>query len=224
MRFKAITGLLLLATMHAALAGPEEIEKLEDSLDVLYAINQISESSIPPSLLDHAEGIAIVPGVIKAGLVVGGRHGTGVLSVRGDDGSWSNPTFIKLTGGSIGFQAGVQSSDVILVFKTRRSVDGIVNGTFKLGADASVAAGPVGREASASTDLELKAEIYSYSRARGLFAGVSLDGSALRIDHDRNVALYGPSATPRRIFASRVETIPLAVVDYRDGLEEALAY
>ena len=147
----------------------------------------------------------------------------GCISVKAPDGTWSNPAFISLTGGSIGFQAGVQSTDVVLVFRSQRGVDSIVHGKFTLGADASVAAGPVGRNAQASTDAQLKAEILSYSRARGLFAGVALDGSVLSIDHDADQAVYGEGVTPRRILEGGVGTVPEVVVDFRDRLEEYTA-
>jgi lipid-binding SYLF domain-containing protein len=143
--------------------------------------------------------------------------------VKSRDGTWSNPSFITMTGGSIGFQAGVSSTDVVLVFRTQRGVDSIVDGKFTLGADAAAAAGPVGRNASASTDGQFKAEIYSYSRSRGLFAGVALDGSALRIDYDANAAVYGAGITPRRIFEGGVSNVPSQVVDFRDRLEEYTA-
>jgi lipid-binding SYLF domain-containing protein len=125
-----------------------------------------------------------------------------------------------MTGGSVGFQAGVSSTDVVLVFRTQRGVDSIVRGKFTLGADASAAAGPVGRTASAATDGQLKAEIYSYSRTRGLFAGVAIDGAALRIDYDANEAVYGAGITPRRIFEGGVSNVPTPVVNFRDRLEE----
>ncbi|HEY0179704.1 MAG TPA: lipid-binding SYLF domain-containing protein, partial [Dokdonella sp.] len=141
-------------------------------------------------------------------------------SVKTRDGTWSNPSFVSLTGGSVGFQAGVSSTDVILVFRTQRGVDSIVHGKFTLGADASAAAGPVGRSAQASTDAQLKAEIYSYSRSRGLFAGAALDGSALTIDNDANQSVYGQGVTARRIFDGGVGNVPDAVVDFRDRLEE----
>ena len=143
------------------------------------------------------------------------------MSVKGADGTWSQPVFVKLTGGSIGFQAGVQSSDVVLVFRNDRNLENIVNGKFTLGADAGVAAGPVGRNASASTDGQLKAEIWSWSRARGLFAGVALDGAVLQIDDDANVAVYGSAATPRAIFEDRAGAPSSAVVGFRDQLEES---
>jgi lipid-binding SYLF domain-containing protein len=173
--------------------------------------------------MKDAYAIAVIPDVIKAGFVIGGRHGLGLIAVKTPDGTWSNPSFVSMSGGSIGFQAGVSSTDVILVFRTQRGVDSIVHGKFTLGADASVAAGPVGRVAQAATDAQLKAEIYSYSRSRGLFAGVALDGSVMAIDNDANQAVYGEGVTPRRIFDNGVTNVPNAVVDFRDRLEEYTA-
>ena len=130
--------------------------------------------------------------------------------------------FVTLTGGSVGFQAGVQSADVVLVFRNDRSLDDVVNGKFTLGADAGVAAGPVGRSAAAATDGQLKAEIWSWSRARGLFAGVSLDGAVLQMDQDALARVYGPSTTPRMVLEGRAPApASTAVVAFRDGLEEA---
>ena len=221
---KKVLTVVLLATSvltpALSFAAAAQIARVEDALQVMQEIVEVPEKSISARLLRNAVGIAVIPGVVKAGFVVGGRRGHGVLSVRGDDATWSNPTFITLTGGSIGFQAGVQSTDIVLVFKSRRSIEGIVNGTFTLGADASVAAGPVGREAKAATDSELRAEIYSYSRSRGLFVGVSLEGSSLKIDHDSNESVYGRNTTPRQIFADTIETVPATIVDFRDLLEE----
>ena len=218
---------LALAAVLAAAALPtlarEDDERARNAVRVLAEIMQAPDKRIPADLLGSAEAIAVIPDVVKAGLVLGGRHGKGLLSVRAADGTWSNPTFVSLTGGSIGFQAGVQSTDVVLVFRSKRGVDQIVNGKFTLGADAAVAAGPVGRNAQASTDAQLKAEIYSYSRSRGLFAGVALDGSVLSIDHDSNQATYGRNMTPRRIFEGGVGAVPNAVVDFRDRLEEYTA-
>src|SRR5208337_2824100 len=147
---------------------------------------------LPPAMVHDAQAVAIIPDVIKAGFVIGGRHGRGIVVVRQPDGSWSNPLFVSLTGGSIGWQIGVQSTDVVLVFKTRNSLDRIIKGKGKLtlGADAAVAAGPVGRQAEADTDGQLKAEIYSYSRSRGLFVGLSLEGAGLLVDQDTNESFY----------------------------------
>ena len=211
---------LLLAVPFPAAAGAKEEAKAQDAARVLGEIMRIPETAVPEKMFTDAHAIAVIPDVVKAGLIFGGRGGKGLISVRSPDGTWSNPSFIKLGGGSVGFQAGVSSSDVILVFRSPRGVDSIVNGKFTLGGDASVAAGPVGRSAQASTDEQLKAEIYSYSRARGLFAGVSLDGTWLRIDHKANQAVYGRNTTPRMIFEGRADAAPDTVVAFRDRLEE----
>lgn len=216
-------GLLLAATpvIAAAQSGAiDQEDRARDASVVLDEIMRIPEDAIPQSMLDHAQAIAVIPNVIKAGLVIGGRRGHGLIAVRNADGTWSNPSFVTLTGGSIGLQAGLQSADVVLIFNTRRGVDSIVHGKFTLGADASVAAGPVGRVGEISTDEKLKAEIYSYSRARGLFAGVALDGAVIAIDDDSNQAIYGHEATPRAIFEGRAAAPSTPVVDFRDKLEE----
>lgn len=198
-------------------------DRAMDADRVLREIMRVPDQRIPDKLLHGADGIAIIPGVVKVGFVVGGRAGNGLLSVRNENGTWSTPTFIKLRGGSVGFQAGVQETDVILVFRTKRSVNNIVNGKFTLGADAAVAAGPVGRNASASTDTQLKAEIYSYSRSRGLFAGVALDGSAITIDNKANDQAFGRGARAREILENRLVPKIDAVVALRDQLEEYTA-
>ena len=219
-----LLALAALAVHGNAFAGNEEDARASNAVRVLADIQAIPESAIPDKLLDEAHAIVVVPDAIKAGLVVGARRGHGLMSVRRPDGTWSNPSFITLTGGSIGFQAGVQSSDIVLVFRSQRGVESIVNGKFTLGADAGVAAGPVGRNASAATDGEMKAEIWSWSRARGLFAGVALDGAVLSIDDDDNAAVYGEGTTPRMIFEDRFAQRPSdAVVAFRDALEEATA-
>lgn len=205
-----------------AFAGQPEDDRARNAVRVLAEIQKIPEQSIPDKLLDEARAVIVIPDTIKAGLVIGGRHGRGVMSVKTANGTWSSPVFVSLTGASIGFQVGVQSSDVVLVIRNDRSLDNIVNGKFTLGADASVAAGPVGRNAAAATDGQLKAEIWSWSRARGLFAGVALDGAVLQIDDKANAAAYGPGITPRAVFESRWRHAPSsAVVAFRDELEEA---
>ncbi len=218
-------ALLLCAVLFTgqAWAGEQEDERARNAVRVLSEIQKIPEQGIPDKLLDEGRAVVVIPDTLKVGLVLGGRRGHGLMSVKSADGSWSQPVFIKLTGGSIGFQAGVQSSDVVLVFRNDRNLENIVNGKFTLGADAGVAAGPVGRNASASTDGQLKAEIWSWSRARGLFAGVALDGAVLQIDDDANVAVYGSAATPRAIFESRAGRPSDAVVGFRDQLEESTA-
>lgn len=218
-----IVPAILLLHGIGAHAGEAEIERANNAIRVMKEIMMAPDKRVPSDLIQDAQAIAVIPDVIKAGFVIGGRHGVGMVSIKTADGTWSNPSFVSMTGGSIGFQAGVQSTDVILVFRTQRGVDSIVHGKFTLGADASVAAGPVGRDAHAATDAQLKAEIYSYSRSRGLFAGVALDGSVLAIDNDANQAVYGEGVTPRRIFEGGVSNVPNAVVDFRDRLEEYTA-
>ncbi|WP_161960179.1 lipid-binding SYLF domain-containing protein [Xanthomonas arboricola] len=216
-------ALLLSLTFAAghAVAGPEEDQRARNAVRVLNEIMKIPEQAIPDKLLDEARAIVVIPDTLKAGLVIGGRRGHGLMSMKNADGSWSQPVFVKLTGGSIGFQAGVQSSDVVLVFRNDRSLDNIVNGKFTLGADAGVAAGPVGRNAAAATDGQLKAEIWSWSRARGLFAGVALDGAVLQIDDAADLNAYGGGATPRMIFEGRTNERPSTdVIAFRDRLEE----
>jgi lipid-binding SYLF domain-containing protein len=211
------------AIVATAVAGSAEDARAQNAVRVLTDIQAIPESAIPDKLFDEARAIVVVPDSLKVGLVIGGRRGHGLLSVKSADGTWSNPSFVSLTGGSIGFQAGVQSSDIVLVFRSDRGLESIVNGKFTLGADASVAAGPVGRNASTATDGELKAEIWSWSRARGLFAGVALDGAVLAIDDAANEAVYGRDSTPRMIFEGRVPSPAGPVVAFRDALEEATA-
>lgn len=157
-----------------AFAATKQESRVADATDVIDQLLRIPEQSIPPSLLARAYAVAVIPDVIKVGFGLGARRGKGILVVRQEDSSWSNPAFITLTGGSIGWQIGAQSTDIILVFKTRRGVQGIENGKLTLGANASIAAGPVGRQTEVATDITFKAEVFSYSRNRGLFAGVAL--------------------------------------------------
>jgi lipid-binding SYLF domain-containing protein len=156
-------------------------------------------------MLSGAEGVAIFPNMIKGGFILGVNYGKGVLHVRNADRTWSPPVMVTMGGGSLGFQAGVQSADIILVFKTPRSLNGLLNGQkVTLGADASIAAGPVGMQANAGTDARLGAEIYSYARSRGLFLGVSLGGSDISVDNNANSMLYGRfGVTPADVFQNR---------------------
>jgi lipid-binding SYLF domain-containing protein len=190
---------LTVATGGALPAQPSANRTLQSASDVFEAIQSIPLRCIPPKLLAEAQGVAIIPGVVKAGLIIGGRLGHGVVFSRNQDGSWGGPAFVTIGGASLGLQAGVQSTDVVLVFKTHKSLEQVLRGKGKvtLGADAAVAAGPVGREASAGTDGRLMAEVYSYSRSRGLFAGVSFDGAVISYDPDANQAFQ--SANPGTI-------------------------
>ena len=190
----ALLMMFLALPPAVSMAAGEEAKRVDSAAEVLSKIMEIPESAIPPALLADAQGIAIIPGVIKVGLIVGGQYGRGVLVVRGKGGAWSNPVFITLMSGSVGWQIGAESTDFVIVFKTPRSIEGIMKGQYTLGAEAAAAAGPVGRSVKASTDIELKAEIYSYSRSRGLFAGVSLEGSSLQVDDKSNAAYYEKEA------------------------------
>jgi len=224
MRLTFMLFIALFAALFTApvLAGQKEDLRAQDASRVLAEIQAIPESAIPDKLLDEAHAIVIVPNVLKAGFVFGGRGGRGLLSVKTMDGSWSNPSFLTLGGGSFGFQAGVQYSDVVLVFRNNRSLESIVNGKLTLGADAGVAAGPIGRNAAAATDGQFQAEIWSWSRARGLFAGIALDGAVLRIDHNANQAVYGRGSNARMIFEDRTPQQPSpAVSNFRERLQEA---
>lgn len=208
-----IAGLLmaLLAPAPGALAQTRESATVDTATIVFREIMGLPEEGIPPALLGGAQAIAIIPNVFKAGFLAGVRHGRGVLMVRTTDGSWSAPVFVTLTGGSFGFQAGVSSTDVILVFKNRRSLESFLNGRgkFTLGADAAVAAGPVGRQLEAGTDALLSSEIYSYSRSRGLFAGVSLEGAGLALDWRSNNSFYNDDAVSPTSILGGVAEVPI---------------
>ncbi len=193
----------------AALAQDREEARLLLATQTIEELSVMPDQNIPDWLLARAHGIAVIPGVIKVGLGIGGRGGKGVLVVRNDRGGWTNPVFVRLAGGSFGWQAGVQQADVVLVFTSRDGVEGITDGKMTLGADASVAAGPVGRSTSAATDPGFQAEVYSYSRTRGLFAGLALDAAAITIDRKANAAYYGKrDVTAGEIFASSAPEPP----------------
>jgi len=183
--------LVALALPNTAGAQNDERKVLGDAGAVFEEMMDMREKAIPPALLDDARAVAVIPGVVKGAFFVGGRRGRGVLLTRRDDQSWSAPAFLTLTGGSFGFQIGGSSTDVILVFLNHGSVESLVDGKITLGGNASVAAGPVGRNAEAVTDGRLKAEIYSYSRSRGAFVGVALEGADLDFSESNNEAMYG---------------------------------
>ncbi len=229
MRPRGVTFHILLflawLSLPAALwAGNGSDERVKTATEVLAEIMAIPENRIPPALLNNAQGLAVIPGVIKAGFVLGARRGRGVLSVRQEGGGWSSPAFVTLTGGSIGWQIGVQSTDIILVFKSRKNIDMLMRGKFTLGADASVAAGPVGRHTGAGTDLRLQAEIYSYSRSRGLFAGVALEGAALQFDEEAIGAFYqSPGLTAEALFSRFGGREPFSAIQFRKTVDRYTA-
>jgi lipid-binding SYLF domain-containing protein len=184
-----VLALSLVATTVWAQVGPEQV--VVNATNVL-AQTATMQSGIPQNLLAEAQGIVIIPNMIRGAFVIGLQHGRGVLLVRGPNGTWQPPQFVQMTGGSLGYQIGVQSTDLILVFRTQQSVANLMRGTLKIGVDASAAAGPVGRQASAATDLPMQAEILSYSRARGAFLGVSIDGSSISLDPSSQALYYQP--------------------------------
>src|SRR3984885_14628291 len=188
--FTALAGLALAVSATGAHAQAREEGKLLLASQVLEEQRDDGDRRIPGWLLERAYGIAVIPDLTKIAFSAGGRRGNGVLVIRDKDGRFTNPIFVTLTGGSFGFQWGVQSTDIVLVFTSKKGIEGITGGKVTLGADASVAAGPVGRESSASTDMSFKAEVYSYSRSRGVFAGLAIDGTVISIDDDENEAFY----------------------------------
>ena len=170
-------------------APAREDARLVTATDVLNMLRETPDQNVPAWLMQRAYGVAVIPDVLKGAFLFGGRYGNGVLTVRDAQGRFSDPIFITLVGGSVGWQIGATSTDVVLVFVTQRSVQNFARGKFTLGVDASVAAGPLGRQGEAAAGVN--AEIYSYSRSRGLFAGVALDGTGLAFDRGANRAFYG---------------------------------
>lgn len=198
-----------LATPATAFADDKTDKRLEESRKVFEAFSDLTEQAIPVWLLERAYGIVVVPRVVKVALSFGGRGGRGVMAVRNADGTWSSPVFVTLGGGSFGFQFGVQSTDVVLVLMSRQSVEGIADGKVTLGADASVAAGPLGRSSAAATDASLSAQVLSYSRNSGLFAGIALDGTWIVVDNGANETAYGISdVLASQILEGKVTSVP----------------
>ncbi len=196
-------------------------EKQEDKIDaaahVLKDFGKMKES-IPGQLLKITEGIIIVPKLINAGFVVGGKRGKGISMVKLEDGKWSNPVFVTLTGGSLGLQIGVQSVDLVLIFKNRETLEKIGKGSFTLGGDISATAGPVGRNSTASTDYKLEAEVYSYSRSKGLFAGISLSGTSIAVDSKGNKAFYGKEVNAKTLFSNSTQNNSASVTQMKSEL------
>jgi lipid-binding SYLF domain-containing protein len=211
-----------LAVPSTAFADAKTDKRLEQSRKVFEAFADLTEQTIPTWLLERAYGIVVVPQVVKVALTFGGRGGKGVMAVRNPDGTWSDPVFVTLGGVNFGLQFGVQSTDVILVLMSRESVEGIAGGKVTLGADASAAAGPLGRSSSAATDATLSAQVLSYSRSSGLFAGVALDGSVIAIDRRANESAYGISdVLASQILEGKVASAPPEAQAFRAALTRA---
>ena len=185
-----IAGFALHLGVGLAVAQDDEIKRLKTATTVFEEIMEAPDNAIPRAILDKATAVAIFPSTVKAGFIFGGHRGKGVISARNEQGEWSTPAFLTLTGGSFGLQIGGQSVDLILVIMNRRGLEKLLRNEFKIGGDASAVVGPLGRNLEASTDLTLRAEILSYSRTRGLFAGITLKGSTIRADRDANERFY----------------------------------
>jgi lipid-binding SYLF domain-containing protein len=196
-----VLGIAFLLATSSNSNGQVVVHPSPAEMTVVNATNVFAQAmvmpgnSIPRNLLTEAQGIAIVPSMIRGAFVIGVQHGRGVLVARDAQGGWQPPRMIQITGGSIGYQIGVQATDLVLVFRTPQSVANVLRGTVKIGVDAAAAAGPVGRQTSAATDLQLQAEILSYSRARGAFVGVSIDGSSISLDPAAEAMYYQPPGT-----------------------------
>src|SRR5215469_8931741 len=202
-----LAGLALAGSAAVVHAQAREEGRLLISSEVLEELRNVRDQGIPDRLLERAYGIAVIPDMTKVAFFAGGRRGHGALVVRDKQGRFTNPVFVTMTGGSFGWQWGVQLTDIVLVFTTPKGVEGINGGKVTLGADASVAAGPVGRQASAATDAGFRSEVYSYSRSHGVFAGLALDGSVITIDDKANAAFYKkPGVTAGDILAGNVTT------------------
>lgn len=180
-------------------AVDKEADRIQKAAKVFEDFKKMKES-IPASILQDAEGMVIIPKMINAGFGIGGKRGRGIAMVKLASGAWSDPVFVTLTGGSIGFQAGVQAVDLVLLFKHKEALTEAKNGDFTIGGDLSAAAGPVGRSTSANTDYKLDAEVYSYSRSKGLFAGISINGSNIAFDKTSNSNYYGSDADTQKLF------------------------
>ena len=189
---------ILVGTPAFAQLQKKDIEKLNDAATVLTEIRNAPDNGIPGSIWNKAQCVVVIPDLKKAGFLVGGEHGSGVMSCKHAN-TWGPPVFMELSKGSVGLQAGVQSVDLVLLVMNQSGVEKLLRNKVTLGADASIAAGPVGRAGSAATDAQLSAEMLSYSRAKGLFAGIDLSGGSLNPDESKNERAYGPNASARNI-------------------------
>lgn len=221
MKARYLFATLAITAWPSIVAAEPRSGVVDDAIDVLQDVADAPDKRVPPSLLRDASAVIIAPDVLKGGFIVAGRHGHGVLLVRKKDG-WSDPVLVTLTGGSVGWQAGVAATDLFLVIRNGKSLDRILRGAGKLtlGADGSVAAGPIGRDASVATDAQLRAEILSYSRSRGLFAGVAIEGDTLQVDHLANDRYYGKRRVTVADIVAGKEEAPKSAATLKHRLAE----
>lgn len=217
-----VAGLVLATSVPGgAQSASKEVETIQKAATVFDEIMGTPDKAIPETILEKAEAIAIFPGMIRAGFVFGGQRGHGIISVRNHKtGGWSSPAFLTITGGSWGAQIGGQSIDLVLVIRDAKGVENLLGNQFKIGGEMSAAAGPVGRSAEASTDVQMRAKILSYSRSRGLFAGVAVNGSSVRQDQDANERMYGARLTSRDIALAGKGGTPAASRVWLDALKK----
>lgn len=210
-KLTVLSAMLGMATMLAVATLGRADTKKEDATDrldnagkVLHEIMAAPDKGIPQEVLEHAKCVAVVPHMVKGGFVLGAEGGKGVATCRTATG-WSAPAFFTIEGGSFGLQIGVEGIDLVMIFQNDAGMEHLINSKFKIGGDASAAAGPVGRHASANTDWKLNAEILTYSRAKGVFAGLTLNGAVVKQDADSMKAEYGPDVTERAVLTGKVE-------------------
>jgi lipid-binding SYLF domain-containing protein len=213
--------------VFAALAAPQAVDaqtaeeaRLVDAAAILLAFTANDEEAIPAELLARARGIAVIPNVFRGGLIFGARRGRGVVAIKSERGEWSNPAFITLTGGSFGWQAGAESTELVLIFANDNAIKNMRSGKFTLGGDASAVAGPVGRRAAAA--VTFRAEVYGYVRSRGLFAGAAFEGARLAIDKDTNARFYGRGGAEQAL-APRSTATPASARRFLQTLEQVAA-
>jgi len=224
-RVSRFVPLMLVAALvpfsgRVAASPSDEVERIHDSLTVLRDLTATPDNAIPRHLLERAEAIVVIPSLVKGGFIVGAKHGKGVLSVRDSERHWSSPAFVKMTGGSIGWQIGVESIDLVLLVMNRGGIDDLMSDKFTLGGNMSVAAGPVGRNGDAATDVKLGSEILAYSRSKGLFAGATFEGASLTSDKDANDEFYGKPITMHEILQKPISAMPEMGAAWRTGLRD----
>jgi lipid-binding SYLF domain-containing protein len=221
MTLVALLGLGVTSTAWAAETREDVQNRLDNAALVLHQIMAAPDRGIPQEVLEHAKCIAVVPHMIKGGLVFGAENGRGIATCRTPDG-WSAPAFFAITGGNWGLQIGVEGVDLVMIFQGDKGMQRMISSNFQLGADASAAAGPVGRHASANTDWKLNTEVLTYSRAKGLFAGLTLTGANLRRDDDSMDAFYGHDVSTHRVLRGEVAT-PHSAEPFIDAVRDAKA-
>jgi len=214
---------LMLSSLGAGILSAKNVtdeqERAVKAAQVLTDVMNAPDQSIPNELMERAEAIAVFPHVVKGAFGVGGEFGHGMVSQRMANGRWSAPAYIKIGGGSFGFQIGASSTDIVLVFTDRKGYEGLLSGKVKLGADAAVAAGPVGRNAQVGTDIKLESPVFAYSRSKGLFAGIALDGAVVTVDDSANQQVYGRAMSGREILTEGRAPINNIVAPFVQALD-----